>query len=276
MKLNRKKELGNFLKNKRESISPESLGIATKGKRRTSGLRREEVAELAGVGISWYTWLEQGRDIQVSYPLLSSILTALKCTYVEAKYVLELAGYSSTGISHLMTEKSMYSLQYILDSFEIAPTIVLDSHWNIVVWNKMASYVYDVNSDLQYNNLIELIFLDENYQILFPSWKDKARELLAQFRLSFSKEIENEALIHFVESMQERSPFFTECWEEHRVIDENPFNKIILHPVLNELSFDFSSLHYIDESKEHLKIFINVPSNDGITEEKLKQISGQS
>ncbi|WP_271000818.1 helix-turn-helix transcriptional regulator [Listeria seeligeri] len=273
MKINRKKELGDFLKNKRESLSPESFGIVTKSKRRACGLRREEVAELAGVGISWYTWLEQGRDIQVSYPLLSSILIALKCSYTETKYVLELAGYSSTNASNSLEQSSMYSLRYILDSLEIAPTIVLDSHWNIIAWNKMASYVYDVHNNLQYNNLIELIFLDKNYQILFPNWKDKAQELLAQFRLSFSKEIENEALIYFIASMKERSSFFDECWNEHRVIDESPFSKTILHPLLNELSFDFSSLHYIDESMENLKIFINVPSNDGITEDKLKQIS---
>jgi len=275
MEINRKKELGDFFKNKRESISPELFGITSAGKRRTSGLRREEVAELAGVGISWYTWLEQGRDIQVSYSLLSSILTALRCTTTETKYALELAGYSSTGSNNSLEESSMHSLQYILNSLEIAPTIVLDNLWNIVAWNKIASYVYDVNSNLQYNNLIELIFLDENYQMLFPNWEDKANELLAQFRLSFSKEIENETLIHFVESMTERSPFFTECWNEHRVIDETPFNKVILHPILKELSFNFSSLHYIDESKVNLKVFINVPSNDGITEEKLKQISEQ-
>lgn len=273
MELNRKKELGNFFKKKRESISPGSLGIKIAGNRRTSGLRREEVAELAGVGISWYTWLEQGRDIQVSYSLLLSIIKVLKCSYIESKYVLELAGYSSAGIKNSLEDSSMYSIHYLLNSLHIAPTIVLDNHWNIVAWNKIASYVYNVNNNLQYNNLIELIFLDKNYQTLFLNWKDKAQELLAQFRLSFSKDIESEVLIHFVESMKERSQFFIECWNEHKVIDETPFNKTILHPVLNELSFDFSSLHYIDENKANLKIFINVPSNDGITEEKLKQIN---
>ena len=274
MELNRKKELGNFFKKKRESVSPESFGINILSNRRASGLRREEVAELANIGVSWYTWLEQGRDIQVSYAILLSLLTTLNCTSVESKYVLELAGYSSTGIKRSLEESAMYSIQYILNSFSTAPTIVLDNQWNIVAWNKMASYVYDVNHNLQYNNLIELIFLDKNYQMLFLNWKDKAQALLAQFRLSFSKEIESEAHLHFVGSMKARSKFFVDCWNEHRVLGETPFNKTILHPVLNELSFEFSSLHYIDENKANLKMFINVPTNDGITEEKLKQING--
>lgn len=272
MGISRKKELGDFLKNKRKAISPKLFGVTLVGRRRTSGLRREEVAELAGVGISWYTWLEQGRDIQVSYSLLSSILTVLKCTITETKYALDLAGYSSIDRKKLLGESSIYPLQYILNSLEIAPTIVLDNHWNIVASNEMALYIYDANNNLQYNNLIELIFLDKHYQLLFPNWEDKARELLSQFRLSFSKEFENEILINFVESMKERSPFFAECWNEHKVINESPFSKTILHPVLNELSFDFSSLHYIDENKESLKLFINTPSNDGVTEKKLREI----
>lgn len=106
--------------------------------------------------------------------------------------------------------------------------------------------------------------LDKNYQLLFPDWKDEARELFSQIRLSFSKEFENETLIDFVESMKERSSFFVEYWNEHKIMDENPFSKTILHPVLNKLAFDFSNLHYIDGNKERLKLFISLLSNDGV------------
>lgn len=120
--------------------------------------------------------------------------------------------------------------------------------------------------NLQYNHLIELIFLDENYQLLFLDWKDKVRELLSPFRLSFSKEFENETVIDFVESMKKRSSFFAECWNEHKIMDESPFSKTTLYQGLNKLSFDFSSLHYIDGNKVHLNLFINIPSDDGVTE----------
>ncbi|MTD38324.1 helix-turn-helix domain-containing protein [Erwinia sp. CPCC 100877] len=271
MTYNSKKELGDFLKRKRDATLPEYVGIIVQGVRRTSGLRREEVAELSGVGLSWYTSLEQGRDIQVSQHLLSSILSTLQCSLTEKKYALGLAGYASIKSSQGIRTKLPPSLKFVLDSLELAPSMILDRHWNIILANEIASYVYDSGQDLAYENLIELIFLDKHYQILFSDWQAKAKELLAQFRLNFSKEFKNDDLLNFIESMKTRSDFFKACWDKHEVMNINSLNKLIIHPDLDALSFEFLSFSYMNNIGEELTLFINIPSEENNTIEKLKK-----
>ena len=270
---NSKKELGDFFLKKREATLPENIGLTVQGVRRTSGLRREEVAEISGVGLSWYTWLEQGRDIQVSHQLLSSILSTLKCTPSETNYGLELAGYSSTKSTKIVRTQLPSSLKVVLNSLELAPSMILDRHWNIIWVNEIASYIYNSGQNLAHENLIELIFLDKHYQKLFSDWQTKAKELLAQFRLTFSKEIKSAVLLDFIESMKTRSTFFETCWNQHEVMSNKSFNKVIIHPELKELSFEFLSFSYTNDSGEELTLFINVPSEETNTIEKLKIIA---
>lgn len=141
---NRLQALSAFLKTQRSKLSPESVGLPASGRRRTPGLRREEVAQLAGVSTTWYTWLEQGRSIQVSHSVLDSIASALRLTADERKYLFSLAveHYSDLPVPEPETLRLHPSLQKILQELRYCPTIISDRRCFIVGWNEGAAQVF--------------------------------------------------------------------------------------------------------------------------------------
>lgn len=137
--------LSDFLKARRAAISPSSVGLPEGTRRRTPGLRREEVAQLAGVSSTWYTWLEQGRDIKVSSSVLDCIATALRLTKDERKYLFALALETGTGTTPYPQDESSVispSLQKILQELKYCPTIISDRRCGIVGWNEVAAHVF--------------------------------------------------------------------------------------------------------------------------------------
>ena len=136
----RREALSTFLKTKRAQIKPESIGLPAGTRRRTPGLRREEVAQLAGVSTTWYTWLEQGRDIKVSSLVLDCISTALRLNNDEIDYLYDLALESKSESTNLKKDQSELSpsLKKILAELTYCPTIITDRHCHIVAWNPAA------------------------------------------------------------------------------------------------------------------------------------------
>jgi|SRR5471030_3205324 len=135
----RYKELGDFLKTRRAKILPSQVGLPKGTPRRTPGLRREEVASLSGIGLTWYTWIEQGRPIQVSTQVLESLARNLMLDKQETIHLYTLAGQAPPTSFPSYNESVNPMLQHVLDSLEFSPSMIMDARWNVIAWNKAAS-----------------------------------------------------------------------------------------------------------------------------------------
>jgi len=266
--IEKNKELGNFLKSRREKICPSQVGLLSSGRRRTPGLRREEVAMLAGIGTTWYTWLEQGRQISVSDSVLSSVARALLLDTYETAYIFELAQLKQEKKLETMAKAdNMY--QNFLDSLIYSPATMIDKYWNIIAWNKAAEKVFiDFSAiDVVQRNIIKLMFTNEEYKSRFAEWEKKAKRMLAVFRAECADTANDSWLKKFINDLEEKSNVFAKWWQLYDVAVEKEIHKIINHPQVGRLSFE----HTVFLTPENnFKIYINIPEKATDTADKMK------
>lgn len=263
-----RKELGNFLKTRREKICPAQVGLPSNSRRRTPGLRREEVAMLAGVSVTWYTWLEQGRPIKVSDEVLQSIANALMLNSHEISYLFGLS-QTTPSKNALFKEPTNTMFQNVLDSLLYSPSTMLDKYWNVIAWNKAASAIFiDFSKlDITDRNIIKLMFTNKEYQSRFTNWPEKAKEMLAVFRVSCTEILNDQWLKEFIATLQKGSKYFNKWWPLHDVAAEHEIKKIIKHPLVGKLFFE----HTVFLTPENnFKIYINTPTAS--TKEKIKAL----
>jgi len=205
----KRRELGDFLRAHRARLSPASLGLPTLGRRRTPGLRREEVAQACGMSPTWYTWLEQGRDIAASPPALSALARALQLTPAERAYLFELADRRDPNLSGRPGEEGMDvppALARAISAID-GPAYLLDSLWNARAWNRPAAGLFvgwldgalDGTGD---RNLLRYVFLSPVARKIIPDWQARARRVLAEFRADSSRHLEDAALQTLVEDLR--------------------------------------------------------------------------
>ena len=210
--------LSSFLKAQRTKILPQSVGIPIGTRRRTPGLRREEVSQLAGVSTTWYTWLEQGRDIKVSTSVLDAVATALQLTVDERKYLYALALETGAGFSRSIEDRPEISpsLRRILFELRTCPTIISDRHCQIVGWNEAASHVFMDFEPIPYEdrNMISLLFTRKEFRRLAVNWEHFVSGFLAIFRAYYGQYVEDEWYEKFLEVMKETHPDFNHLWEQ--------------------------------------------------------------
>ena len=236
----KRRELGDFLRAHRARLSPASLGLPAIGRRRTPGLRREEVAQACGMSPTWYTWLEQGRDIAASPPALSALARALHLTPAERAYLFELADRRDPSLSGRAGEEAMDvppALARAIAAID-GPAYLLDSLWNARAWNRPASALFvgwlDGASD---RNLLRYVFLSPVARKIIPDWQARARRVLAEFRADSSRHLEDAELQTLVEGLRGRSAFFAQCWTEHAVVDRTGGERTFDHPREGRLSY---------------------------------------
>jgi len=236
----KRRELGDFLRAHRARLSPASLGLPTFGRRRTPGLRREEVAQACGMSPTWYTWLEQGRDIAASPPALSALARALQLTPAERAYLFELADRRDPTLSSRAAEEGMDvppALARAIAAID-GPAYLLDSLWNARAWNRPAAALFvgwlDGASD---RNLLRYVFLSPVARKIIPDWQARARRVLAEFRADSSRHLEDAELQALVEDLRGRSALFTQCWTEHAVVDRTGGERVFEHPRQGRLSY---------------------------------------
>lgn len=265
-------QLGHFLRTRRERLTPETMGFPNDGRRRTPGLRRSEVAMLAGVSVDWYTWLEQGRNIQVSAQVLDSIAKALQLDDNEKKHLYLLA-MRQLPTDVLQTERTVVSekLQHVLDRLEYSPAIVTDARWNVVAWNLSACAVvgdYRV-MPVQERNMVWRAFTSPYLrQLLRGKWEEHAKVRLAQFRASYGTYAGDPWWEEFIAELSAVSPQFREWWAKHEVLPISEGNKHYFHPEAGELILEYITFQVSDAPG--LQVMINTPI--GQTEEKIKRL----
>ncbi len=233
----RRTELAHFLRNRREHLSPVQLGLPTAGRRRTPGLRREELAAVAGVGTSWYTWLEQGRAITVSPQVLESLARALHLDAEERTHLFILARGEIPARTTVPTEMVDQALQQMLDALGIYPAYVVNAHWNVVAWNEVACRVFLNFAALagRERNLLWLLFTHPTLRRLYVDWEGVARRVLALFRVSTAQVVGEQWFLELIEGLCEASPEFQIWWPQHDIAGSPRDAKALHHPLVGEL-----------------------------------------
>ncbi|HEX6484149.1 MAG TPA: helix-turn-helix transcriptional regulator [Ktedonobacteraceae bacterium] len=272
----RRQDLADFLRTRRMRLSPEQVGLRSGGRRRTPGLRREEVAQLANVGVSWYTLLEQGRDIHPSSEVLHSIADALQLTPDERQHLFLLADQQRLVDTHISNEQVSPALRRVLDALNPIPAYVIGRRWNFLAWNTTAEHVLLLSKSVppyEYN-AVWRIFADPMSRHLYnPTWEQVAQKVLAEFRAESARYADEEWFKRLIADLQRVSPEFRAWWPRHDVRGRADARKDIEHPLVGRLMFEHTTLQV--PTLPELKIMIYTPLPETDTLEKLQQLMDQ-
>jgi transcriptional regulator with XRE-family HTH domain len=231
----RRAELGDFLRTRRAARSPADAGLPVHGTRRTPGLRREEVAQLSGVGVSWYTWLEQGRDVTPSDQVLSALSRALALTAAERSHLFQLAGVAHPAGQDGPVDQGIVTL---VDSLRPHIAFVLDQRFDVVAHNAAAEIVM---GDLlarppdRRNLLLWLFDGGTDWSEAGPAWERTARANLLDFRTEYARHAGEPAYDSLVARLLDRSETLRTWWAQHEVEAPAPMHKQIPHRTLGLL-----------------------------------------
>ncbi|RKS74265.1 helix-turn-helix protein [Actinomadura pelletieri DSM 43383] len=249
----RHEELRDFLRTRRARLTPADVGMPDGGRRRTPGLRREEAAVLAGVGVSWYTWLEQGRDIKVSGDVLDAIARALRLDEAERVHLYLLAGLNPPPAEAEPIAQVTPELQRLLDAWSPRPAYIRDRYWNLIAYNDMAREVFGyVDTD---HNCLVIFFTSVRYRGLHPHWSAVARDIVGRFRAEAARYPEDPEFARIADDLMAVSPEFAELWQRHEVSAGTQAVKAIRHPVAGDLIFDSTVLPIQDRPGQGLVLY---------------------
>jgi transcriptional regulator with XRE-family HTH domain len=251
-------ELGAFLKSRRERVLPEMVGLLPGARRRTPGLRREEVAQLAGVGLTWYTWLEQGREINVSAHVLERISQALRMDRAERAHLYALARRTPPPAALEPVPATRELLHRVVATIT-APAYVITTRWDIVAMNAPAVEVFgDLAMDgSEYGNLLWLVFMDKRFQTLLPDWKNDTRRIVAKFRLDYGNAKDDKSFEALVANLKEASPYFERLWRQHDVHASGEGMKRLRMPDATITAFDYAS--FLVGEHQQLRLVVYLP-----------------
>ncbi|MCT1902964.1 helix-turn-helix transcriptional regulator [Oceanobacillus sp. FSL W8-0428] len=274
-------ELSNFLKSKRAKLHPQMVGLPAGTRRRTPGLRREEVAQIAGVSTTWYTWLEQGRDIKVSGSVLDAVSNALRLNKDEKQYLYALAS-GERAVENSSTineaEKSLMtpSLNRILQELRHCPTIISDKYCRIVGWNKAAAMVFIDFEKIpeEDRNIIFLLFSRKEFKSLAVNWEHFVKGYLSIFRSYYGQYVADEWYKQFIEKMEQQFPEFKKLWDEEEVSSAPDVLIEFRHAKAGKMLFNLTSLQV--QGTSDLRCSVYTPVMDTDTELKLRNLLNKS
>ncbi|MFF8267879.1 helix-turn-helix transcriptional regulator [Streptomyces sp. NPDC016562] len=257
---------------RRARITPAQAGLPDGGaRRRTPGLRREEVAVLAGVGVSWYQWLEQGRDITVSAQVLDAVGRVLKLTSAERRHLYVLAGLNPPALEVAPADRDMCAgLKRLIEAWMPFPAHIMDAYWNTVLYNDAAALVFGMRPEIVQNCLIAF-FTDPIYRSRSPHWEEVAKAVVAQYRAACSERPHDEGFRAVVEEARELSPEFAELWDRRDVRPGGQTQKQMEHPVVGTLHVESTQLRV--PARPDLAIVLHTPLPETGTAEKLEWLA---
>jgi transcriptional regulator with XRE-family HTH domain len=268
----RRKELAHFLRTRRERLSPEAAGLPGGSRRRTPGLRREELALLAGIGVTWYTSLEQGRAITVSTQVLESLARVLDLNAVERNHLFLLAREQQPADPYPFTTAVSPALQHILDSMGISPAYVANPRWDVLAWNQAMARVYTDFGALpvRERNILRLVFTHPLRRMLLANWEQAAQGLLALFRASTERYIGESWLKALVAELELVSPEFRAWWPRHAIQATHTEKKELNHPLVGRLVLQPTTFQVTDAPD--LRMVVYTPLAEANTAQKLARL----
>jgi transcriptional regulator with XRE-family HTH domain len=256
-------ELADYLRARRDAVGPEQVGLPPgAGRRRAPGLRREEVAMLAGVSVTWYTWLEQGRRINASPDVLTAIGRALRLDDAGLDHLLALAQPSTTPIAAPHDAPS--ALVRLIESMEPAPAYVLGPRWEFLAWNAAQARLYPRIVELEgiERNLLWALFADPSTRELIVDWDIHARQALAEFRAGTTALRGDAEFAELVARLSAASEEFSTWWPEHDVAQFETRIRRFRHPAAGILTFEYQQLTPIEWPGLTVTCQLPVPGDD--------------
>lgn len=259
-------ELGEFLRARRQALTPEQVQLPRGRARRTPGLRREEVALLAGVSVTWYTWLEQGRRINASDQVLHAIGRALRLDDAGQEHLASLArpGPAPAAPSITGPDDVPSALRRLIDGFDPAPAYVLGPHWEFAAWNAAEARLYPPLPRLadEDRNLMWVLFADPATRSLIVDWDVHARMALAEFRAATTLVRHDPAMVTLVDRLGTVSEEFRRWWPEHDVARFETRLRRFDHPRAGRLTFEYQQLAPVEWPSLRVVVQLPVPGDD--------------
>ncbi|XRQ05663.1 helix-turn-helix transcriptional regulator [Actinomadura welshii] len=243
-----RRDLGAFLRARRGRVTPEHAGISGGRRRRVSGLRREELAQLAGISVDYYVRLEQGRATQPSPEVLDALAGALRLDEAERRYLVTLAGAGTRGAAANARNGALPVsplLRRLLDGMAGFPAFVTNHRLDVVAWNALGGELIGglgTPSGRDPNNA-RYLFLDPASRTVHPDWEDRAREAVGQLRVSTGRRPGDRDLAALVSGLSARSPDFRRIWDSGEVVMCGAGRKRLRHPEAGLLTLDYETLH---------------------------------
>jgi len=252
-----REDLAAFLRSRRETTDPVAVGLQPGPRRRTPGLRREELAQLAGVSVTWYTWLEQARDISVSRQVIDSLARVLRMDPPERAHLFTLAGLAlpteSTGRPQVDD-----TLRRLVHTLHPNPAYLINPWWDLLVYNDAYAALLGGLDDRPpaERNSLWLIFTEDRVHDLFVDWLTEARQLVGQLRVHLAQHPHDPRGPELIDALRRASPKFTELWQEHAVRRFEASRKRFRHPNAGRLDLDYVKLATADNDQQQLVVFL--------------------
>ncbi|MFI8417610.1 helix-turn-helix transcriptional regulator [Serratia sp. NPDC078593] len=236
------KALGAFLRAHRERITPEMIGLPNAPRRRTQGLRREELAQISGISATWYTWIEQGRDVSISPYTLARLAKALRLGNAERHYLFTLASAHDPEREQQqdsINEAILHSVHRVN-----VPCYLLDVTWNMLAWNQSAETLFcGWLGQTKRPNLLHFMFFHPLAKTLVSDWSHRAQRVVAEFRAETSHHQSTEQMRAFVRNMTRNSEAFNHWWQQHDVMAREGGERVFEHVQQGQLHYQQVTFH---------------------------------
>ncbi|AYM89554.1 MULTISPECIES: helix-turn-helix transcriptional regulator [Serratia] len=252
--LNRtRQELADFLRMKREKLSPQAVGLPSGTRRRTPGLRREEVAALAGVGLTWYTWLEQGREINASVEFLEDLARVLKLDATERYHLFLLAHQRPPVVAGHQWCQVTPLVRRLLDDLTLRPAYVMNLSWDIIAWNPAADRLFAIaERQPEQRNMLWMLFADPELNQRLMGWQEQAPQILASFRRDYARAPQDATMLQRIQALSDVSPQFRQLWQQHDIHGRCQGQRTFLVAGAGEVTFEHAS--FIVDEENHLRL----------------------
>jgi transcriptional regulator with XRE-family HTH domain len=267
----RRDDLADFLRARRAAVSPADAGLPEGPRRRTPGLRREEVAMLAGVSVTWYTWLEQGCPINASADVLDALARTLRLSGAERAHLHTLAertvppspAAGEVGAAEVGAGAPV-ALERLVESLEPQPAYVLGSAWQFLAWNPAQARLFPDLGTLPEpeRNLLWLVFAVPAIRRLIVDWPNEARRMLAEFRADTAARRDRPEIAGLVDRLKGASPEFATWWADHDVAQFTTRLRHFQHPRAGRLVFEFQQLTPVEWPDLKVVCQLSVPGDD--------------
>jgi transcriptional regulator with XRE-family HTH domain len=277
----RRSEIASFLRQRRARLRPADVGLPAGRRRRTPGLRREEVAALAGVSTEWYKWLEQARAVRPSMETLRRISDALRCEPGETRHLLMLAGYGephatppSNGAVHDVGDH----IARLIAQLDPCPAWVHGERWDFLAWNRAATIIHGDLAALRgiERNGMYQFFLGDRMRRTLVDWERHARGLVGTLRIARGRYVDDAWFDELIGTLLERSPKFAELWADHHVRPFQDGRKDYEHPEAGRLSFEYTILRVADERLPVMNLVTYIPIASTPTRAQLESLIASS
>jgi transcriptional regulator with XRE-family HTH domain len=270
----RRAELADFLRKRRAALRPADVGLPDGGRRRTPGLRREELAALAGVGTTWYTWLEQGRDVRASLEVFEALARALHLTPAERIHLILLGRGEEAPPCKQPVERVSPTIRRMIEGLGPSPAYLLGSRWDYLAWNRAASAVFGDFGELPpgERNHIWQLFTNGAWRELVSDWEQASRRLVAKLRADSARHLGDPAFEQLIQSLRSASPEFCKAWKRHEVESSGIGRKILNHPVCGRLVFEHAVFNPTDWPEQRLILY--TPTLEDDTPQKMAALMG--